>query len=108
MTEWTVPAVVDRVVDGDTVYVTLDLGWHISLYSSLRVAGIDCPELPTPAGVAARDRAVVLLPVGLPVTVVSHKLDKYGRVLATVLMPGGESFGERMVHEGHAIRIPAI
>lgn len=102
MTEWRVPAVISRVVDGDTVYVTLDLGWHISLHSSLRVAGIDCPEMNTPEGKAARARALEVLPVGQPVTVVSHKLDKYGRVLADVLLPGGGSYGEIMLREGHA------
>ena len=106
MTEWRVPAVVSRVVDGDTVYVTLDLGWHISLYSSLRVAGIDCPELPTPEGIAAKARAQALLPTGTAVTVVSHKLDKYGRVLADVLLADGTNFGQLMLREGHALVAP--
>lgn len=102
MTEWTVPAVVNRVVDGDTVYVTLDLGWHISLYSSVRLAGIDTPEMNTDAGKVAKVRAEQILTVGLVVTVVSHKLDKYGRILGTVVLPGGASFGEIMLGEGHA------
>jgi endonuclease YncB( thermonuclease family) len=106
MTEWRVPALVVRVVDGDTVYVTLDLGWHISLYTAVRVAGIDCPEMDTEAGKLARARAVELLPGGLSVTVVSHKLDKYGRVLGTILMSGEESYGALMLSEGHAVPMP--
>lgn len=104
--EWTVPAVVDRVVDGDTVYVVLDLGWHISLYQAVRVAGINCPELATEAGKAARARAVELLPVGTRVVVVSHSLDKYGRVLGTIRMPDGTSYGELMVAGGFAVVAP--
>lgn len=106
MSTWTVPAVVGRVVDGDTVYVTFDLGWHISLYSAVRVAGIDCPEIATPAGKAAKARAMQLLPVGLPVIVVSHKLDKYGRVLGSIALPGGEDYGAMVMHEGHAVAAP--
>lgn len=106
MTEWRVPAVISRVVDGDTVYVTLDLGWHISLYSSVRLAGIDTPELPSEAGKAAKARAMTLLPVGLVVTVISHKLDKYGRILGTVILPDGSSFGEILMREGHAVVAP--
>lgn len=106
MTEWNVPAVVNRVVDGDTVYVTLDLGWYISFYVAVRLAGIDCPEMRTEAGKLARARAVEILPVGTLVHVLSHKLDKYGRTLGTIVLPDGASFGEIMLREGHAVVAP--
>ena len=35
---------VDRVVDGDTIDVTLDLGFNICKSERIRVAGIDTPE----------------------------------------------------------------
>lgn len=50
MTTWTVPATVARVVDADTLALVLDLGWHITLTTNARVAGIDAPELSTDAG----------------------------------------------------------
>lgn len=107
MTEWRVPGTVTRVVDGDTVYVALDLGWHISLHSAVRVAGIDTPETNTPEGRLAKARAVEVLPVGALVTVISHKLDKYGRVLGTILLPSGRSYGAQMLAEGHAVPMSA-
>lgn len=42
---WTYRARVNRVVDGDTLYVTVDHGMHILSVQSLRVARYDAPEL---------------------------------------------------------------
>jgi micrococcal nuclease len=105
VTVWTVPATVKRVVDGDTIKVDLDLGWRIMLLDqSVRVAHINAPELSTLEGVVARDYAVSLLPVGQPVTVVSHSLDKYGRVLGDIRF-GDVDFGAAMVSTGHAVAV---
>ncbi len=69
---------VDRVWDGDTVYCKLDLGFDLTVYSRVRVYGINAPELSTDAGKAARDYARTLLPAGAKVQVLSHGWDKYG------------------------------
>jgi micrococcal nuclease len=42
---WTYRAGIDRVVDGDTCIVRLDLGFHCYHVESLRLAGVDTPEL---------------------------------------------------------------
>lgn len=105
MTTWTVPATVLRVVDGDTLEVLLDLGWHITLKSKLRLAGVNCPELEKmpsgQPGVGAGRQALIFTSNSLwddmgsadgasdtgayfPITVVSHSLDKYGRILGSV------------------------
>ena len=34
----------DRVVDGDTIDVTIDLGFDLSIKQRVRVAGVDTPE----------------------------------------------------------------
>jgi len=46
---WTYKAIVERVVDGDTMIVRIDLGFDIEERHYLRLRGIDCPEL-TEAG----------------------------------------------------------
>ena len=107
MDAWRVPGTVVKVVDGDTVLVELDLGWHVRLVSAVRVDGIDAPEKNTPAGRAAKEFAETLLPAGTPVTVVSKKMlgafEKYGRVLADIHMPAPEHhFALAMVAAGHA------
>ena len=38
-------AILERVVDGDTIDVTLDLGFNVKLHKQrVRLAGIDTPE----------------------------------------------------------------
>lgn len=103
MTTWTVPATVLEVHDGDTVRCLCDLGWHISLTTPVRVAGVDAPELSTDAGKAARDFVVGLLPAGTLVTLVSHSLDKYGRVLGSVTLPDGRDLTAVLIEAGHGV-----
>jgi micrococcal nuclease len=110
MTEWTVPATVERVIDGDTIAVTLDLGWEIYKHDHVRVAHIDAPELKTPEGKLARAYAETLLPVGRKIIVVSHSLDKYGRALATIKYQTFYAdhvdtidYGSEMISKGHAL-----
>ena len=37
-------AVVDRVVDGDTLDVTIDLGFHAHIKTRVRMEGMNAPE----------------------------------------------------------------
>lgn len=91
---WTVPAIVTRVVDADTLALRLSLGWHIYLESRVRLVGINAPEMSTEEGKAARGVVCRLLESvggqpdgsGAAITFVSHSLDKYGRPLGQVLM----------------------
>lgn len=103
MTTWTVPATVTAVHDGDTVTVEADLGWHIALTTPVRLAGVDAPELATDAGKAARDFVATLLPIGAKVTLVSHSLDKYGRVLGTLALPDGRDLTTVLIDSGHGV-----
>jgi micrococcal nuclease len=107
---WVVPGTVRRIVDGDTLEIDLDLGWGVSYRkATVRLVGINCPERNTPAGLAASARAEQLLPPGTPVQVMSHKRDKYGRVLATVIwqqsdgeVPRRFDLSQMLLSEGHA------
>lgn len=38
-------AIVERVVDGDTIDLTIDLGFKITTHQRIRLAGIDTPEI---------------------------------------------------------------
>ncbi|MBL8013513.1 MAG: hypothetical protein JNN05_06650 [Candidatus Omnitrophica bacterium] len=51
---FTYAAYVERVIDGDTLKVRLDLGFGMFTRHELRLRGIDCPEMSTKAGEAAR------------------------------------------------------
>jgi endonuclease YncB( thermonuclease family) len=102
---WSVPGTVVRIIDGDTVEMNLDLGWRVWMMKvAVRLSGINCPEMNTEAGRAARARVVQLCPPGAEVQVISKSLDKYGRVLGTVILPGlaMDDLAMKLFDEGHA------
>jgi micrococcal nuclease len=100
---WVVPAVVERVIDGDTIEVVLDLGWKLYKQDHVRFAGINAPEKNTAEGLAAKAFLCTLIKPGDTVTIHSRKLDKYGRCLATVIHESGMDLNKAMIDAGHAV-----
>lgn len=100
---WTYPSSVDRVVDGDTVRLLMDLGLRIYRIDNVRLAHINCPETNTPEGKRAKEFAFQLLIPGENVVFVSKSLDKYGRPLGTIQLPNGADYGQTMIANGHAV-----
>jgi len=105
-------ATITKVVDGDTVDVTLDLGFDISYNSRIRLYGINTPESRTrdleekKRGLAAKDRVLELCPVGASVTLKTVKdgKGKYGRILGEIYIEGIlQSVNQLLVEEGHAV-----
>ena len=104
-------ATVDRVIDGDTIDVTLDLGFDISYRGRIRFQGINAPESRTrdavekQAGLAAK-RYVEDWTKGLENRVIIQtSLDdrgKFGRILGRILNDQGECLNDEMVSLGHA------
>src|SRR6266516_1292842 len=93
-----------RVVDGDTVHLSVDLGFYVELHDrSVRIAHINAPELSTEEGKAAKAYAQGLLAPGDKVTLLSHELDKYGRVLGTITLADGRDFGGLMLAANQAV-----
>jgi endonuclease YncB( thermonuclease family) len=82
--KWETTAIVIGVVDGDTFRCRLDLGWRIQLDTSVRVKGINAPELGTPGGEGAKNYLATILLPGMLLTIISRRLDKYGRSEADV------------------------
>lgn len=75
---YVVPPEIIRVHDGDTFYA----GWV-----TVRLHGIDTPELGDPKAAEATQRLADLLHAG-PVTIVPHAEDVYGRLVADVFVRG--------------------
>lgn len=92
--DWTGRVV--RVSDGDTLEV---LRGREKV--RIRLHGIDCPELGQPFGQRARQRTGDLA-MGKTVTVRPVENDRFGRVVAEILLPGGASLNRRLVEEGLA------
>jgi endonuclease YncB( thermonuclease family) len=87
---FTYRAWVERIVDGDTLIATADLGLgHQIGPLRLRLRGIDCPELNTVAGRRARDFVVEQLAHVDFIVIATHRTDNYGRYLVDIrYMPG--------------------
>lgn len=101
---WIIPAMVVRVVDGDTVVVHMEIMPGFVLHEAhVRVQGINAPEINTPAGKVAKTAAEALLPVNAVITLTMEATDKYGRMLAKITMTDGRSFGDAMVASGNAV-----
>ena len=85
---YTYKAFVERVIDGDTIKVELDLGFNTRIRQTLRLKNLDCPEMDTREGKAAK-RFVEDLLTGVPfIAIKTVKSDKYDRYLADVFIPG--------------------
>lgn len=97
-------ATIDKVIDGDTVHVTIDLGMDCAIKTTIRVSGINAPEMSTEEGKAAKAFALSLLPVGEKVVLrtIKDKREKYGRYLGVIITSPGQDFATQMVKAGHA------
>lgn len=97
-------AQVTKVVDGDTVHARVDLGCDVRLDMTIRLYGIDAPELPTVAGIAAKEWLIEKLAFTdghVTLRTVKDRREKYGRYLG-VLEQGAESLNDAMVEAGLA------
>lgn len=77
-----------KVVDGDTVRMRVDLGFHLTFTDNFRLAGVDTPELRSrdegERSRAQKAKAAVeaLLASDRELMIRTEKSDKYGRWLA--------------------------
>ena len=110
-----------RVVDGDTVELMIDQGFSQFTKQTMRLYGIDAPEMNTAEGKAAKAWLwEALQPLeAIYIETLQHKTkakrDKYGRFLAVLYSDLGdlranlppktlcvESINARMIVRGHA------
>ena len=107
---------INRVVDGDTIDVTIDLGFDLYKKERVRVAGVDTPEKRTRnleekalgidatnwlkeklEGAVAGDDDLVIR------TELVGGVGKYGRLLGWLYVGDGDmSLNEQMIAEGYA------
>ena len=97
-----------KYVDGDTIDIVVDLGFHVSVKKRIRLHGINTPEIRTKnkkekeLGFKARERLVELCEANNGTLILrSHGLGKYGRVLGEIFNDNC-SVNRMLVIEGHA------
>lgn len=97
-----------RVIDGDTMVVSIDLGFNLALTQTIRVKGINAPETRTAntqekvRGLAAKAFAETWLQ-GKSLLIKTTRDDKYGRMLGDfICTETGTTFAEAMLVANHA------
>ncbi len=100
-------AKVINVVDGDTIDVSIDLGFSIHSHQRVRLAGIDTAELNSPdsekRGLAQRAKLYLQNSIlDRDVVIETYKVDKYGRYLADVFL-NGECTNQKLLDENLAV-----
>ena len=95
------------VHDGDTLYLQPDGTTSRADEITVRLIGIDTPELRPEVqcyAIKARDHVRMMLPKGTPVWIMAdkEKLDKYGRSLLYLWTKNGTSVNLDLVEKGYA------
>jgi len=97
---------VTRVVDGDTIKISIQ-----GKEDTVRLLGVDTPELVDPrkpvqcfAKEASEETKKLLTgaSVSLEVDPTQGERDKYGRLLAYVILPDGTNISEHLIRSGYA------
>ena len=103
---------VDRVVDGDTIDIWIDLGFDVRIFERVRMAGIDTPESRTRNarekiyGKIATARVEELMPVGGTFQAISTSYDargKFGRAMMDFRLSDGQMLCQLLVDEKLAV-----
>jgi micrococcal nuclease len=92
---------IDKIVDGDTCDVFIDLGFSVWHKERIRLAGIDTAEKNTPLGKALKEFLIKNLE-GKLVKLEVSKPDKYGRYLGKVYLNSEESINDQLIRNGLA------
>ena len=99
-------AKVRRVIDGDTLDLDIDLGFHITLSERVRLMGIDTPETRTrnlvekADGLKAKEFVIGFVADG-DVVIKVHGFGKFGRPLVD-LYKGSVCLNDQLVLHGLA------
>lgn len=103
-------AEVIKVIDGDTLRCSIDLGWGMSKIEDVRIAGVDTPEIRGPRSSTESMAGHYVTGVvsglvrqyGSKVVIRSKEfsLGKYGRCIADVFFVGGtKSLADHLIDE---------
>jgi micrococcal nuclease len=103
---------VNKIVDGDTIDVDIDLGFAVSFTQRVRLAGIDTPESRTTdlkektLGLEVKEKLKKEIAAAKDIVIKTEKPDsseKYGRILGWLFLDGSDvSLNQRLINEGYA------
>tara|TARA_Y100001938_G_scaffold19727_1_gene24734 strand:- start:1376 stop:1708 length:333 start_codon:yes stop_codon:yes gene_type:complete len=97
-----------RVIDGDTIDASIDLGFNVWIMKRVRLYGIDAPESRTrdlkekKKGIESKQKLQELIGTNEGNFILkSHGVGKYGRCLGTIYI-NGCNLNEKLINEGFA------
>ena len=100
---------IEKIIDGDTVDISISLGFNLTTTQRIRLKGIDAAETRTKdleektKGMAAKEWLEKELSRPGEWIIETTKEDKYGRMLGTLYLVGEPvTVNERMLNEGIA------
>jgi endonuclease YncB( thermonuclease family) len=113
---FTYKAYIEKIIDGDTLWVYIPVGFEMGVRTKVRLNAIDAPEIATKSGRAAKrflTRALQSCPF---VIIKTYKPDKYDRYLADLFFLPGEPdaqkvarlgifLNQELLNAGHAVRV---
>lgn len=97
---YTYKALVERVVDADTIWVNIDVGFNIWIRQKLRLRSINAPELSTQKGQKAKKFVESKLANVAFIVIKTHGSDKYDRYLVDIFYSSRETDAETMLEQG--------
>lgn len=106
--DWTWKARCCRVVDGDTIDVIIDGGFHATRIERLRLLGVNCPEMKGQAGRPAKEFTAKWIQdawddSAWPLVLQTEKSDAFGRYLAVVWRSNdGRCLNDDLLMSGNA------
>jgi micrococcal nuclease len=107
MKEYIYRATITKVVDGDTVYADVDLGFHTVTRVKFRLSDIDTWEIysyKTPEELKLGQEAklyVEKLCLGKEFLIKTYKTGKYGRWLVTIRLDDGVTLAHKLREAGY-------
>ena len=106
---------VTKIIDGDTIHVLIGAEENKpAVAETVRLYGIDTPEARPRPGAPSKDfqaqpfareasnYLATLCPPGTEVSLLTHDRDRYGRLLAVVVLPDGRDANKLLVQSGLA------
>ena len=105
---------INKVLDGDTVDIDLDLGFNIVLANQrVRMAGVDTPESRTtnkeekPRGLLSKKKLAEKLPVGSWQVIETQRSDnnddKFCRILGVFILEDGTKVNDWLIKNNYAV-----
>lgn len=98
---------INKVIDGDTVDLDIDLGFGLTLTQRVRLKGINAAEIKTldleekKKGLVAKEWLTKELSREGEWMIETSKEDKYGRILGTLYVTGDTiTVNQKMLNEG--------